>query len=176
MTRKLDVDVGELIIALQTDHYEAQHYLDLETGEIILMVTEYEREAESVYEEMYGEGEEAPDLAEYLEEHDYQDWEKEMILLAQRIEEGYPQRYIRIDRDDPYAGYNDMEAFIYTVENAELRERLDRAIRGRGAFRRFKDLLLDHLDVREDWFAFQDERQRRRALAWLEARRIEVEE
>jgi predicted nucleotidyltransferase len=44
---------------------------------------------------------------------------------------------------------------------------LDRAIAGRGAFRRFKDTLIEFPGLREGWFAFHDARMSRRALEWL---------
>ena len=67
-----------------------------------------------------------------------------------------------------------MAAFIETVANARLRDRLSRAIQGRGAFRRFKDALLDYPQERERWFAFRDARQRERTLEWLASEGIDV--
>jgi hypothetical protein len=60
-----------------------------------------------------------------------------------------------------------MEDFISTVKDARLRDRLWRAISGRGAFRYFKDVLEDHPRERERWFAFKDAQVRQRVLAWL---------
>ena len=68
-----------------------------------------------------------------------------------------------------------MEAFIETVEDERLQDRLDRSIRGRGAFRRFKDALEEHPIERERWFAFKDARLRGRALEWLAEEGIEPE-
>jgi len=65
-----------------------------------------------------------------------------------------------------------MEAFIATVHNRRLQERLERAISGRGAFRYFKDVLLDYSAERERWFQFKRERQHLRILDWLEAHGI----
>jgi hypothetical protein len=48
------------------------------------------------------------------------------------------------------------------------------AIRGRGAFRRFKDLLFDYPRERERWFTFQDEQIRQRVLDWLASRGIQA--
>jgi Uncharacterised protein family (UPF0158) len=44
---------------------------------------------------------------------------------------------------------------------------LERAIAGRGAFRRFKDALLSYPELRRAWFAFHDARGERRAIQWL---------
>ncbi|MCI0635059.1 MAG: nucleotidyltransferase domain-containing protein [Actinobacteria bacterium] len=64
-------------------------------------------------------------------------------------------------------GYRDMEEFITRVADARAKELLRRAIEGRGAFRRFKDTLLEYPELREIWFAFHDARIERRALGWL---------
>lgn len=42
------------------------------------------------------------------------------------------------------------------------------AINGKGAFRRFKDVLLRYPEERERWFRFKDERMQERALEWLD--------
>mgnify|MGYP006293307863 CR=1 FL=1 len=49
MKRRLQIDLGELEFALQTDSYEMHYYLDLETGEIILIMDEFARELETIY-------------------------------------------------------------------------------------------------------------------------------
>ena len=95
------------------------------------------------------------------------------MIRADRVEQGYGTRYIRVERDDPYGDYQDMERFIGTVEDAHLRERLWNAIRGRGAFRRFKDLLARHPQVEEAWFDFKDARLQKRVANWLETHDIE---
>jgi hypothetical protein len=63
--------------------------------------------------------------------------------------------------------YGDMEAFIGRVRDPRARDLLERAIAGRGAFRRFKDTLLEFPDLRQTWFAFHDARMERRAIEWL---------
>jgi hypothetical protein len=65
--------------------------------------------------------------------------------------------------------YGDMEDFVERVRDPRARELLTRAIEGRGAFRRFKDTLLEFPELREAWFAFHDARMERRALEWLAA-------
>lgn len=64
-------------------------------------------------------------------------------------------------------GYRDMQAFIATVADDEHADRLATAIRGRGAFRRFKDVLGGWPGELERWFAFAEERRRGRTRAWL---------
>jgi Uncharacterised protein family (UPF0158) len=47
--------------------------------------------------------------------------------------------------------YGDMEDFIRRVRDPRARDLLERAIAGRGAFRRFKDTLLNFPDLRQVW-------------------------
>lgn len=69
---------------------------------------------------------------------------------------------------DSREGYQDMADFVAAVPDRRAADMLDRAITGRGAFRRFKDTLFDFPELREQWFRFRDSRARRRALDWLE--------
>jgi hypothetical protein len=62
-----------------------------------------------------------------------------------------------------------MEAFIETVADDDRADRLSIAITGRGAFRRFKDVLDRWPDDLERWHVYSGERQRGRAHAWLAA-------
>jgi predicted nucleotidyltransferase len=63
--------------------------------------------------------------------------------------------------------YGDMEDSVESVRDPQARDLLARAIEGRGAFRRFKDTLLEFPELRQAWFAFHDARMQRRALEWL---------
>ena len=174
MKRRVRVDLGELAIALDTDFAELHQYLDLETGRIIPIMQEIAWELEEIYDEIYDEaGNRVVTLEEYLQQRDDPDWQKEMLLEADRVEQGYGTRYLCVERDDPYGDYRDMERFISTVENARLRERLWDAIQGRGAFRRFKDLLACHPQVEEAWFDFKDAQLQRRVASWLAYHEIE---
>ena len=64
--------------------------------------------------------------------------------------------------------YQDMADFAEAITDERAGRRLTRAIRGRGAFRRFKDELHEeHPDLLPVWYAFRDARARRRAVRWL---------
>ena len=81
-------------------------------------------------------------------------------------------RYLRIDPVSSREQYRWMERFIATAEDEELRRRLNVAIDGKGAFRRFKDALVSHQVDRERWFAFRSERLRSCMESWLAAHGI----
>jgi hypothetical protein len=71
------------------------------------------------------------------------------------------------------AEYGWMAEFAASVTNARLRDRLEVALDGRGAFRRFKNVLFDAPAERERWFAFRDRRLRAAAREWLADQGIE---
>ena len=81
-------------------------------------------------------------------------------------------RYLRIDPVSSREQYRWMERFIATVEDEALRRQLNMAIDGKGAFRRFKDALVNHPVDRERWFAFRSERLRSCMDSWLTAHGI----
>jgi len=64
-----------------------------------------------------------------------------------------------------------MERFVGSIDNDEHRNKLDRAIHGNGAFRRFKDTLHD-LKLQDDWYRFRARAMEDIAAAWLEENSI----
>ncbi len=92
------------------------------------------------------------------------------------MEAGLGVTIIAIPTQDSSAGYLDMEAFIDTVSNPQLRDLLERAINQRRPFQNFKVVLLEYPDVRERWFQFQRERLHSRVLEWLKEHDITLED
>jgi hypothetical protein len=80
-----------------------------------------------------------------------------------------PERWLPVHGEGSRDGYRDIELFIASVEHPGRAERLAIAIRGRGAFRRFKDELARSPGELERWHALAEERQRGRARSWLAA-------
>lgn len=77
--------------------------------------------------------------------------------------------YLRIDPVSSREQYRWMERYIPMVEDPDLQGKLSQAIDGKGAFRRFKDVLMAYAPERERWFAFRSERLRIFMEAWLGA-------
>jgi hypothetical protein len=80
--------------------------------------------------------------------------------------------YRRVEPVSSREQYRWMERFIATVEEGPLRQRLLQSIDGKGAFRRFKDVLMSFPVDRERWFAFRSERLRMCMEGWLDAQGI----
>lgn len=74
---------------------------------------------------------------------------------------------VYVQPGDSGEAYRDMVDFTHLVSEARARDLLSRALEGRGAFRRFKDTLLEFPELREEWFSFHDRRMQRRAVEWL---------
>ena len=139
--RKLKIDLSELELAFDNASWEAEYYLDVETGEIILIGS------------MIGQQE----------------------AITRQIEDvSNRARYLQVPHTNPRDGFQDMERFIDTVQDAQLQKLLSVAIDGKGAFRRFKNILPDYPQERDRWFRFQADRLRQRILAWLEREDIGV--
>lgn len=77
--------------------------------------------------------------------------------------------YIRVEPVSSREQYRWMERFIQMLAPTPLRDELALSIDGRGAFRRFKDVLMVNAAEREQWFSFRSDRLRVFVTAWLEA-------
>lgn len=89
----------------------------------------------------------------YDSEDDSEDPEERGLLLVRPVQS--------------HEAYRDMEDFIAQVGDPRAHDLLERAIAGRGAFRRFKDTLFEFPELRDAWFALHDTRMEYRALEWL---------
>jgi hypothetical protein len=179
--RRCRASLADLADTLNALPQEWTAYLDLETGEVE-MISEYAPgELEAIYELMPDEvSEMAP--AEFhaafmvaLDEYEPENVEPEELEITHAIEQDVAGRYVKLPEVDSGEDYRDMEAFIFTVSSRRLLDRLERAIRGRGAFRRFRDELRNaDGDELERWYAFKQARLSDRIRDWLEAERIEL--
>lgn len=65
--------------------------------------------------------------------------------------------------------YGMMEDFADAIHSAQLHD----AIRGRGAFRRFKEAVR-YLGVEQEWYRFRDELYKRIAIEWCDENGVEL--
>jgi len=75
--------------------------------------------------------------------------------------------WLWVDSQGSRDGYEDMVDFAETVRDPRLTGRLEVALDGRGAFRRFRTVLDREPAEFERWSGFSDDRRRGRARAWL---------
>jgi len=170
--RQLQIDLSELEMAFDSGSEMISYYLDIETGQVITVSNEEHGLLESICQSYNDEPTQTVDWEAAFKEEDVPDWQRERLQDADRVEAGFGSRFIDILSEGSHEGYRDMEAFIATLRDRRLQERLERAISGRGAFRYFKDVLLDYPAERERWFQFKQDRLRQRILEWLETQGI----
>jgi hypothetical protein len=179
--RRCRITLKELAESFDMVSNEMTGFLDLEAGEVLFITFETARELEQVYEAMppglgnASDEEQREAILAVIKEQEIGVSDEDLILEADAIDRGLGTRYVALPEADSREGYRDMEAFIDTVTDARLQSRLERAIRGRGAFRRFKDELRDaDVEVEQRWYAFKQLRQEDRAREWLADEGIEL--
>jgi len=92
--------------------------------------------------------------------------------LEEDMEENF-EDYIRLPNQYDVNEYNMMEEFIENLPEGKNQEKLADAIRGRGAFRRFKDMVYD-LGLEQKWFRYRDAEYSRIAREWCKENEIEI--
>ncbi len=97
------------------------------------------------------------------------DQEQRAMVAASR------DRYLLIDPASSREQYRWMEQFVASIDDEDLQERLVIAIDGKGAFRRFKDVLLHYPEQRERWFSYRSNRLHAYINDWLAEKGIETE-
>lgn len=92
----------------------------------------------------------------------------------EEVETGLTEGYlIHIEPLSSSIEYGWLVEFAESVTDPRLREKLEVALDGRGAFRRFKNVLADYPGERERWLAFRDERLWKAMGEWLADHDIE---
>lgn len=97
---------------------------------------------------------------------DYEDNE-----IDEELEENWDQ-YIILPTQFDIDEYSIMEEFISTIDNVGVRIQLGNAIIGRGAFRRFKDLICE-LEIANVWYDYLEKAHEKIAIEWCEDNQIE---
>jgi hypothetical protein len=92
-----------------------------------------------------------------------------------KVQNGGDQ-FLRVEPAASREQYKWMERFVAGVTDEALRERLIIAIDGKGAFRRFKDVLLNYPAERERWFSYRGDLLHWAMQKWLEKEKIQPAE
>jgi len=142
------VDLDEIIHGMESQSYEMRSFLNMKTGEIVLITDEEFSAAED---------------DEPLER--FPDWQRESIMIAREVlEEDY---YISLPSQFDIHEYSIMERFCLSIDDDDLQDIMCSSIKGSGAFRRFKDNI-HRYHIAEDWYKYRDEAIKRIAIEWCE--------
>jgi len=133
---------------------EYSSYLDLDTGQV-----------ETVSHELLRAAEEPDDE----EEHALSEWEEQELEVARRIVS--TDRFVMLPGKFDIHEWSIMRDFALSVQSPRIREELEFAIHGSGAFRHFKHIVRQQR-IEEAWYAFRDQALRQIAIDWCEEHEI----
>jgi len=124
--------------------------------------------------EIFSAGEEEFELAEQdgPEDVELPDWQRGSVVKLRKIldaDDWVEVPDLKFELDE----YRVMERFAAAQHDERTRGRLLDAITGKGAFRRFKDMVLK-LDLRDQWFAYRASAAEAVAKEWLESEGFEA--
>jgi hypothetical protein len=152
-------DLDFLEIAFEDNSGNIDYLFDKETGEIIS------------FNSNMSNGEILEEALKYADESDREDLEN---LKADPYIVFSSNRFVSIDPPPSYKAYNLMVEFAEEQENEELFRLLEIALNGRGAFRRFKDELLNYPKEQEMWFKFKRIDTLKNILEWSKVNNIKI--
>ncbi len=154
MATSSSVSLKRIVEELDCRPRESTSYLDLETCECMWF-----------FDSVLGAVEDGtePDLEHYCEPEDL---ERAAAVLAN------PTRFLELPSQDDIDEWKIMARFIESLDDSQAVGHLARAIRGAGAFRRFKDELI-RFGVQKQWFAFKELALAEIAIEWLQDNSIE---
>ncbi|MDF1514932.1 MAG: hypothetical protein P1S60_14070, partial [Anaerolineae bacterium] len=95
--REIYVDLDAVMAAFEYTDIPIQHYLDLETGSVVMVTDETRYLLEAIYEEYWDPDSDSEfDLEAALDNRGIFDWQREALLEADAVEEHFRHRYIEI--------------------------------------------------------------------------------
>lgn len=106
----------------------------------------------------------------WISDSGYADDDEERELLEEEL-----GRFLRLPTKYDIHEYSIMEDFIEELPAGDLQNILARAIRGRGAFARFKDGIR-RAGIEQQWYDYQAEAYRRIAIRWCRDEDVQYEE
>jgi hypothetical protein len=158
MIRK-PVKLQDIIDGMLIQFDENYTYLNLKTCEVISVSKDDLRTAEEEEDELID---------------DLPDWQQESLKVAFDVIENF-EDYKELPNKFEINEYDMMENFCYSLDNQRRKDTLLDAIRGKGAFRRFKDKISD-LGIGEKWYTYRDQSYKQIAIDWCRENDLEYEE
>ncbi len=151
--KTVSIDIDEIAFVMEVhDSLDSANILDTETGEILSIYRGL------LFDFTNGNGHGTKDLPP---------WESRVIEKVERVYLSGNGRYKEIPGHKVQEGHALMVEFSRTVADGDLREKLEAALEDRYAFRKFFKILVEHPEEHNRWFAFSQERLRRKVIDWL---------
>ncbi|NOU71263.1 hypothetical protein GC098_07475 [Paenibacillus sp. LMG 31458] len=158
MKNNKTVNLEDLISEIELQIDDTFTFINTNTGEVITLMREEMRAAED---------------EEPLEK--FPDWQRANIEKAISIIEDEDGVYVDFTLRKNFNEYEIMEEFIVSHPDQKNREVLYDTIQGRGAFRRFKDRILE-LGVDKQWYTYKESKVRQLVIGWCKEHNIEIQD
>lgn len=154
------IKISELVDALEFDSDERECWVDLKNGTVVHLPHSLVSGAE--------EGDEK-------RMESMSDWEPEDVEVAKALVADSGARFAPAPSKFDFHEYRQMERFIGMLPDDAAAQELWRAIKGKGAFRWFKDTA-HRLGLLDQWYQFRNEAMKQFAKDWAEVHEVAVED
>jgi len=173
--KQLKINFDEIQKAMEDITRDSfDYFLDTDTGEVITFSEEILNEVKSrLYDGDYEDIDEDIEYIEFDKEPEIPDWMEDEVELAIEILFDVVERYVRIPERVSSAAFQAMTEFMDTVEDQDLKDLLVVSLEGKGAFRRFKDVLLDYPKERKRWHGYNAKTAKKELIQWLHSIGVE---
>jgi len=156
MKRKT-VEISEIVEAMEIDRVTNECYFDRDTGEVVIIPEDISFEI----------------ATDTFDPEEMMDWDRDMVALARAMEKDI-DRFLWIPPIEASEIYRLMLDFTFSREDKELQRLLEVALDGKGAFGRFRHVLAEYPEERDEWFRIKDEAIETMARDWLSSLDIEA--
>ena len=102
------------------------------------------------------------------------DTSQEEKELADQIEKLHNIRYFNLPDQHEINDYRIMRNFVYSLNESDVKDELESALHGKGAFRRFKSAI-HYTGMNNTWYSFRDTVYRETAIKWCERNSFDYE-
>lgn len=154
---KKPTNLDELVGEIEIDLDDTFTYIDVSAGEVITLTREEIRAAE-----------------EELPLENFPEWQRENIKRAICILEDEHGEYADFTLKNDYNEYEIIEEFIRTLKDEEIKEELNAAIIGKGAFRRYKDKIIE-FGIDKQWYTYKENKIKELVIEWCIEHDIEFQ-
>jgi hypothetical protein len=142
--------------ALDFESVEHRTRVDLQNGCVVMVDLSVLRDAEEGDEEAL---------------RNVPKWQKPEVEIARAIVEDSGERFVAAPTKFDFHEYGHMERFVGAVKDPEAAEQLWRAIKGKGAFRHFKDTA-SRLGLLEQWRRYRNNAVKEFVIGWAEDHKV----
>lgn len=149
----IQVKLKDIIEEMEIQFEDSRSFLNIKTGEIFIITSE----------DMKAVEDDKP--FDHLPE-----WEKDNRMITIDVVENL-ENYIELPTKYDVNEYEIMEDFCLRVSDHRKQDSLLRVIRGKGAFRRFKEKLID-FEIENQWYLYRDKRFKQIAIEWCKDNNI----